>query len=567
MTKVTNKKTMKHLKLIILIALQCAFTISHCQTTLPRDVADAFGNLYVYHNNRVCPMQTLARDFTIKLTGKPTYKDFTAEQVLTGFIFYYDEWAQEPMLKIKGKEVRQQLAINGKYANMNDFVSNRGYKLTGTQGKNYSAADEKYNLALMNATGSLLRIFPYNALDTKHKTQDTLSNCPPELGGRAKRRGSVNPSSSINWFSPTDNLPIDMPEAQSLFVRKSMNLAANYIAHGQYAETIDLLNKIRLYQDQQLGSAAPSNVRIQTERIYNHFNYNRLFAIILMIFGIITFIIHNITTNRILTILEWIVITFALLYLATSITLRGIIAGHFPVSNGFETMQFLALIAALIPFISLLKSKKQSKTNNSQNPILNSQFSILNSIIPHSSLICGIALMVATMSELNPRITQLMPVLQSPLLSIHVMVIMISYALFALLALNSISNLIKEKFSKNKLTQYSPPVLGGVRETEGGLLLTPNLSLLTLSLFLLTAGIFIGAIWANMSWGRYWGWDPKEVWALITMLIYSLPLHRASLPIFRNPRFLNWYFILAFLSVIITYFGVNFLLGGFHSYA
>ena len=168
--------------------------------------------------------------------------------------------------------------------------------------------------------------------------------------------------------------------------------------------------------------------------------------------------------------------------------------------------------------------------------------------------------MVATMSELNPRITQLMPVLQSPLLSIHVMVIMISYALFALLALNSISNLIKKKFSKNKLTQYSLPVLGGVREAEGGLLLT-------LSLFLLTAGIFIGAIWANMSWGRYWGWDPKEVWALITMLIYSLPLHRASLPIFRNPRFMNWYFILAFLSVIITYFGVNFLLGGLHSYA
>lgn len=123
------------------------------------------------------------------------------------------------------------------------------------------------------------------------------------------------------------------------------------------------------------------------------------------------------------------------------------------------------------------------------------------------------------------------------------MVIMISYALFALLALNSIVNLIRHE----------------TQDTRH--------EMLYWGLFLLTAGIFIGAIWANMSWGRYWGWDPKEVWALITMLIYSLPLHRASLPIFRNPRFTNWYFVLAFLSVIITYFGVNFFLGGMHSYA
>ena len=126
--------------------------------------------------------------------------------------------------------------------------------------------------------------------------------------------------------------------------------------------------------------------------------------------------------------------------------------------------------------------------------------------------------------------------------SLHVMMIMISYALFALITLNAIVNLIK----KSKDLQ---------------------LPTLTFALFLLTAGIFIGAIWANVSWGRYWGWDPKEVWALITMLIYSLPLHRISLKIFQNPRFLNWYYIFAFLSVIITYFGVNFILGGLHSYA
>jgi ABC-type transport system involved in cytochrome c biogenesis permease subunit len=235
-------------------------------------------------------------------------------------------------------------------------------------------------------------------------------------------------------------------------------------------------------------------------------------------------------------------------------------------------MQFLALIASLMPFLTLLfkhikhnsklstkcvpnvgtrhavssKAQKEEKNRpNSQFSILNSQFNNSSFLIPNSTLICGIALMVATMSELNPRITLLMPVLQSPLLSIHVMVIMISYSLFALILLNATTNLIKNNYE----------------------LCNINYKLNIFALFLLTAGIFIGAIWANVSWGRYWGWDPKEVWALITMLIYSLPLHRASLKIFQNPRFINWYYIFAFLSVVITYFGVNFILGGMHSYA
>ena len=87
------------------------------------------------------------------------------------------------------------------------------------------------------------------------------------------------------------------------------------------------------------------------------------------------------------------------------------------------------------------------------------------------------------------------------------------------------------------------------------------------AVFCLAAGIFVGAVWANVSWGRYWGWDPKEVWALVTLLVYALPLHAGSLPWFRRPLFFHWFCIAAFLSVLVTYFGVNFLLGGMHSYA
>ena len=167
--------------------------------------------------------------------------------------------------------------------------------------------------------------------------------------------------------------------------------------------------------------------------------------------------------------------------------------------------------------------------------------------IPFGFLLSGFALLVSYLGQMNPQITPLMPVLVSPWLSLHVSVIMMSYALFAFILLNGVWALCVPREAERLMT-YSR------------LMLYP-------ALFLLTAGIFIGAVWANVSWGRYWGWDPKEVWALITMLVYALPLHAASLPWFRKPRFFHIYTIAAFLSVLITYFGVNFFLGGMHSYA
>ena len=573
---------MKPFKLILII-VHCALCIMHSpkvhsQTTLPHNIANEFGNLLVYHNNRICPLQTLARDYTIKLTGKTSYKDFSAEQILLGWFFYYDEWRNEPMIKIKGKDAQQTLGIEGKYASFNDFTSPQGYKLTGTQGKNFSAADEKYNLIMMHLTGSLLKIFPHQTQDSSQLSTESS----PKLGEVPKAEGYANSQlstlnsqlSTIHWFALNDNLPADMPQAEWLFIRKSMNLVAEYIAHNQYDEAIDLIRKIRKYQDTQLGTLAPSKTRITAERIYNHLNFNRPLAMALMTIGILLYVITIITNQA--PHWSWLILTPTAIYLLFAVILRGYIAGHFPLSNGFETMQFLALIASLMPFLTLLFRGTRKIKTNSQLPILNllspclrgtSKAEGVNNssfLIPHSILICGIALMVATMSELNPRITLLMPVLQSPLLSIHVMVIMISYTLFALITLNAIVNLIKIK-TNSQFSTKSSPKLGEVPKAEG--YANSQLSTLTFALFLLTAGIFIGAIWANVSWGRYWGWDPKEVWALITMLIYSLPLHRASLKIFQNPRFLNWYYIFAFLSVVITYFGVNFILGGMHSYA
>ena len=238
------------------------------------------------------------------------------------------------------------------------------------------------------------------------------------------------------------------------------------------------------------------------------------------------------TISNIIIYSSLIIFGLLFLYLSLRLGIRWFISGHLPLSNGFETMQFMAWVTALATFFIFLYFRLA---------------------LPFGYLICGFTLLVAMMGESSPQITNLMPVLQSPLLSIHVMVIMLAYTLLFLIMLNGLTGLLIGLSN---------------RSTEKTVFLQ-NISHLMLypAVFLLVTGIFIGAVWANVSWGRYWGWDPKEVWALITFLIYALPFHTISLSWFRKPLFFHSYMVLAFISVIITCFGVNFFLGGMHSYA
>ena len=214
-------------------------------------------------------------------------------------------------------------------------------------------------------------------------------------------------------------------------------------------------------------------------------------------------------------------------YITLSLGLRWWLGGHIPVSNGPETMLFMAWVMLLL---TILIQKK---------------FPI---ILAFGPLISSFCLLVAMLGGSSSQLTPLMPVLQSPLLSIHVMTVMCAYALFALQMLLGIYAFWAPNSNLERITALSQ------------LLLYP-------AVFLLTIGIFLGAVWANVSWGNYWSWDPKESWALITLMVYAVPLHKSSISRFRSTRFYHIYMICAFLAVIITYFGVNYLLGGMHSYA
>lgn len=278
------------------------------------------------------------------------------------------------------------------------------------------------------------------------------------------------------------------------------------------------------------GSVEPlSKEKLQAELLYNRIPFTKILFMFNLTMGILILAASyklRATSKSYLSLAARSSLLVALTFHLTGYLLRWYIGGRIPLSNGYETMQFLALC---IMAFALFMSRRF-------RPALGFGF-----------LLSGFTLLVAYLGQMNPQITPLMPVLVSPWLSLHVSVIMMAYALFAFILLNGVWALCLP------------------REAER--LMTCSRLLLYPAVFLLTAGIFIGAVWANVSWGRYWGWDPKEVWALITMLIYALPLHAASLPWFKRPKFFHIYLILAFLAVLITYFGVNFFLGGMHSYA
>ena len=487
--------------------------------TLPKESADKMGQMYVMYKGRVCPLQTLAKDFTTKLCGNARYHGLTPEQVFSGWLFYFDDWKDEPMMKIKGGFVQQQLGIEGKYARMTDFLTPTGdNKLTDTikalpmgdpKRKKFSAADEKYQLITMLNNGRLLKIFPH---------ADSLQN--------------------ISWYSQSDKLPLDIPEDEYLFIRKQLSLCQEYVVKKDFKALDEVFEKTKIYQEKNAKDVLPSTTQYRSERLYNRLSTGKWLAMVSITLGLVCFACAMVCLGKKKPLykpvriagLAW--MTGLCIFLALLFILRWIAGGHVPMAGSFDSMNLMALAICVITLCTVRKYEMA---------------------LPAGLLTSGFVLLVQMMGGANPPVTHLMPVLSSPLLSLHVTVIMIAYALLFFVMLNGISAVVVRLTQPNNLAYLER------LQTISRIMLYPAVALLA-------AGIFIGAVWANISWGNYWSWDPKEVWALITLLIYAMPLFHNVLLSFRKPTFFHIYSILAFLSVIITYFGVNLILGGIHAY-
>lgn len=495
-----GKRTAKASALLLLLLLPAYASAADAPKALQRPVAETFGNLYVEYNGRICPMSVLAADVCTKLYGKPYYTAedgtrYTANQVLTGILFYYNDWHEQP-LKHSRKAIQNT---------------------------------EREAVFSMVANGQLFRIWPPQSKDPQYNhPADSLS--PLQTGWY-----------DINAAGEAAHLG----EEEWQFRMFAMQYVAHELVQGHNIAANELLKKLRIYQQQCVGvDNLPTETHFRSEQAWALFPYTKPLALFCITFCLVLCLVQALYRRlrrsdlpcwwTILTTVVW---ALVFLFLTAMLAWRWYISGHIPLSNGHETMQSLAWCCLLIGLLYTVLHRHKNAADASVDILRVGIYGM-----------AGIFLLVSMMSASNPQITHLMPVLQSPLLSLHVSVIMLSYALLAFVMLNSLGALFASPEQQRSLMHLSRRML------------RPAIACLAI-------GIFLGAVWANISWGRYWGWDPKEVWALITLLIYAAPLHSRSLGWFARPRFFHVYCLVAFLTVLFTYFGVNFLLGGLHAYA
>ena len=455
-------------------------------------------------------------------------------------MFYADDWMQEPMLRLKGAEMRDRLQLP-EYVPVSQFFNSAmgGYTLGPYVQEYYggnhdafhsqvAAIDNKIQMIMELRSGSLLKLFPYT-----HKGKTT-------------------------WFAPTDELPNAMDREHQQFVRSICLLLGDCALASDYTQMDAVVGKMLKYQQKNGGASMPSDRRVAAERIYNRIPFATILFMLCLAMGIISFLyaiirmcredngannggtdaepVRKERSKRLhLTFFgaSYAVLLLSFCALTYCEYLRWTISGTLPMTNGYETMLFVAWLVQLLALVCGVR---------------------LRLLVALGFLMSGFFLLVSHIGQMDPQIKHTMPVLNSPLLSVHVSIIMMGFAMLSFTFISGLTALLLRLVN---------------RTAQPKMVQLQQLSLVFLypALAALGIGIFIGAIWANVSWGEYWGWDPKEVWALITFMIYAIPLHARSVAQLRRPTAFHLFMTLAFLTLVMTYFGVNYFLGGMHSYA
>ena len=494
---------------------------------LPKETAEKFGELHILYNDRICPVQTFALDFCKKIYGARSYQGLTAEQVLSGWVFYGNTWANEPFIKIKSGEMKTAMNLPD-YASLNTFFNREmgGYTIgqyvqeyyNGQQDKFHQQAadiDGKIQIIMELREGISLKVLPYTFTKNVKATKDH----------------SFIKAGTTTWFSPVDKLPQAVEQQHALYIRNVFSLLNGDVKAGNISRVNEFFVKMKKYQEVSSGNSLPTATQYKAERINNAFPFATILFMANLTLGFIAlfYTIYRMTKKReikALNIALPILLGVSFLALTFGLALRWIISGNIPMSNGYESMLTVAWFVMLISILMQLR---------------------IRIVMVFGFLISGFFLLVSHINQMDPAIGQMMPVLNSPLLSIHVSIIMMSYALLSLTFICGIMGICLRSHGKEL-------------QALSRLFLYPALTTMGF-------GIFIGAIWANVSWGNYWSWDSKETWALITFMIYAVVVHTQSLPVFRKPLVYHIYITLAFLSIAMTYFGVNYFLTGMHSYA
>ncbi len=499
---------------------------------IPAPAAREFSYVLVQdQGGRIKPFYSLSSDILRKTLRKNKYEGQDPVQVVLGMYFYPQSWQHEPMIRVSGEIIPGLLGVKGKYASYIDFfdpANHFAYKLKDYVQKAYHKrpaernkfdqdvmkVDERLNVCYLVYSGALLRIFPAKG-DPEH-----------------------------HWHTPRDARNF-VPAKDSLFVT---TVLANWIkavnAPGSENKATEILNSLKEYQRLNGAEIVPSDTKVKLEVFYEKYeifgkltSWYGLIGFILLIILFVKIIHQNFSGGLSIKICTWLLL-LGFIFHTGGLGIRWYISGHAPWSNGYESMIYIAWAAMLAGLIFVKKT-----------PFA----------LAAAAILSALTLFVAHLSWMNPEITNLVPVLKSYWLTIHVSVITASYGFLGMGMVIGLVNLILYimKNDKNhRRIQQQLEILTHVSEMA-----------LILGVYFVSIGTFLGGVWANESWGRYWGWDPKETWAMITGLVYVFVVHMRLIPGLKGYFAFNVASVLAFFSVIMTYFGVNYYLSGLHSYA
>lgn len=481
--------------------------------TLSPSTTKAFSEMLVSNGKgRLHPMNTINLELTKKLTHEKSFMGYNADAFILNILVFPERWKEEAIIHIDHDEIKSKLGINSEYISYTGFFENNNYKLYDDLELAYNTPPEKQS-----------------------KYQKKVISITDKVGiFKMILEGSFL---KIYPDAPLWQNPLNVNESNAALQTINSNLATAIISQNNN-KLNHIFEDIASYQAKTSTHPLPSVAKIKIELIYNKINlFTRLapgyatLAILLFIIGLI-----NLTKNQKLK-KTWRILHCTLIALFTlhtaALIMRWYISGHAPMSNGYESM-------LLVAWASILGGLYFAK----KSPIT----------LAISTILASATLLVAYINSMNPEITPLVPVLNSNWLSVHVATITTSYALLGICALLGLFNLSMLAFAKEKTKTT-------VRE-----LTTVSQLLMIVGLYLLTIGCFIGAVWANESWGRYWSWDPKETWCLITIVLYAFVIHMHHIPKLSSSFAYNSAALWSLSSILMTYFGVNYFLGGMHSY-
>jgi cytochrome c-type biogenesis protein CcsB len=491
------------------------------------ETVSLFSRLWVLGvDGRIEPLSTLNSEIVRKVSGKSTLYGNSADEVVLSMMTQPEIWQTLPIIKVADKTLAAELGANGKYVTIQQLFDAQGhYRISENVRKAYEKTpafrnrlekeyinvDERVSICFMVFQGSMFNLYP-----------------------RAKKEDG--------WYSPGDDAK-EYSGGDSIFIKSGFQLLLQTVSEQNYADANQILSAIEKFQLKYGGQLIPSQTKKNIEIFYNKVNpFKRVFPFYLL-FGFLLLLILFINIFRQKQLPKYLRYTFSflifLLFLVHTggLVLRWYISGHAPWSNGFESVVYVAWAVMLAGFVFGRKYPM---------------------VIGTAAFLSGISLFVAHLSWMSPEITPLVPVLKSYWLTIHVSIITASYGFLGLSSFLGIMVMILIVIRKESNQQK---VNGFIDQIT-----TINELSATVGLYFLTIGTFLGGIWANESWGRYWGWDPKETWALITVVLYSFIVHMRLIPSLKGIFNYNMASILGFASVLMTYFGVNYYLSGLHSY-